>query len=62
MGKIILYTKGESWIAQFPADSDVAQIMGARDIPTAFTARAAAEKVRAEIERLNPGYIVQVGA
>ncbi len=50
------------WNAEYfgPHRAKIEELFGSNTIPTAFTAQATWRKVKAEIERLNPGVAVYV--
>ena len=58
MKKIRLINSEKGWLARFIDDDDVLQLFGTDTVPTAFTEQASPMVVKAEIERLNPGYKV----
>ena len=58
MNTIILQKLGRAWVARYPDEDEVTQIMGTPEIETAFLANAPGETVRAEIQALNPEYQV----
>ena len=59
---IVLSIGPDSWLAQYtgPHKAEIEQLFGTDTIPCAFTPRASWRKVKAEIERLNPGVSVFV--
>ena len=54
MKEIRLFTTPKGWMADFGNDAEILSVFGTSIIPTAFTSRATASVVRAEIARLNP--------
>ena len=61
MKTIKLYRTPQGYMAQF-SDPAVKRDCGTDTIPTAFTAHADPERVRAQIQRLNPTARVEVVA
>ena len=59
METLILRNTPRGWIATSD-DPRVFDLFGTFDIPTAFTSRASAEMVLAEIRRLNPTSVVRL--
>lgn len=57
--RIRLYQTKDGWLAVFD-DPKIKARWGTDTLPTAFTARAVASVVLAEIERLNPESDVQI--
>ena len=60
MKEIRLFTTPKVWMADFGNDAAILSLFGTSIIPTAFTSRATASVVRAEISRLNPEHNVIV--
>ena len=60
MKEIRLFTTPKGWMADFGNDAAILSLFGTSIIPTAFTSRATASVVRAEISRLNPEHNVIV--
>ena len=60
MKEIRLFTTPKGWMADFGNDAEILSVFGTSIIPTAFTSRATASVVRAEISRLNPEHNVIV--
>ena len=60
MGTIKLYRSADGWMAVF-SDPQVVALFGSDTLPTAYTAKAAAEAVLAGVRRLNPGVAVSIG-
>ncbi len=58
MKEITLQRTGRVWIARYPDDDEVAQIMGTPVVETAFLAAMPGEQVRERIQALNPAYLV----
>lgn len=61
MTMIGLYKANGSWIADWsnsPRHAEIKDLFGTTHIPTAFTDKAAASAVIAEISRLNPNETV----
>ena len=60
---IILTPGSDSWIATYTGEHSVqiVALFGKASIPTAFTSRAHAQTVRAEIQRLNADCQVIIG-
>lgn len=54
MKEIRLFTTPKGWMADFGNDAAILFLFGTSIIPTAFTSRATASVVHAEISRLNP--------
>ena len=54
MKEIRLFTTPKGWMADFGNDAEILSVFGTSIIPTAFTSRATAAVVHAEISRLNP--------
>jgi hypothetical protein len=57
MHTITIKREPSGWLAKF-SDPAIVEAMGSDTIPTAFTARAAESKVRAELAALNPGAVI----
>ena len=60
MKEIRLFTTPKGWMADFGNDAEILSVFGTSIIPTAFTSRATASVVHAEIARLNPEHNVIV--
>ncbi len=63
--RIILERFKVGWFATFQdeeggPDQEIKNLFGSHIIPTAFTCQASCEKVRAEIQALNPEHYVRV--
>lgn len=58
--RIKLHRTPQGWLATWlgPESARIVDLFGTDTIPTAFTARATPEHVKARIEALNPGYVV----
>ena len=54
MKEVRLFTTPKGWMADFGDDAEILSVFGTSIIPTAFTSRATASVVHAEISRLNP--------
>ena len=52
--------KGRGWMAQFVDDSEIKELFGTDTLPLPFTSESAASEVKGEVERLNPGCMVEV--
>lgn len=52
--------EGRCWVTRWPEDSEVAQVMGTRDVYTPFTLLATRGEVLATIRERNPEYRVIV--
>ncbi len=61
MNPIILQIVGRAWVARYPDDDEVAQMMGTPCVETAFLAGMPGEEVRTKIQALNPEYRVVLG-
>jgi hypothetical protein len=59
MTTLTLYKAGGCWVMTDPRP-DVRSLFGTDTLPTAWTDRAPVETVRAEIQRRNPGCVVEV--
>lgn len=59
--KIIYLIKiDNTWMARFVNDFEVIKLFGTDTIPTPFNQYAPAEMVKIKIEKLNPGYRVEI--
>ena len=63
MNRIELTWTPKGWTAEYHGTErdSIISIMGTAIIPTAYTEQAPGRLVQAEIERLNPGYTVEIG-
>ena len=57
---ITIQKTATGWTATFHGDLDVFKLFGTYTLPTAFTAQASAEMVKAELMKKNPGCTIQV--
>jgi hypothetical protein len=62
MNKIILRLKSGGWTAESIGTerASIIRLFGSAEIITGFTEQASAERVRQEIQRLNPDYEIMV--
>ena len=58
MKQIKLINSKQGWLARFEGDNKVLELFGTDTIQTAFTEEASPMVVKAQIEKLNPGYQV----
>lgn len=59
MKKIVTYKTAKGWMT-YQNDPEIEALFGTKYIPTAFTAQATEAKVVSELQRLNPGYVIEV--
>ena len=62
MNQITLSHTAQGWMAEYHGEerATIVNLFGTAIIPSGFTARATWQYVKREIERLNPGYLVEV--
>ena len=58
MNTITVQVVGRAWVARYPDDDEVTQMMGTPCVETAFLAGMPGETVKAKIQALNPEYQV----
>lgn len=58
MKKIVLFRSEQGWMAQFVGDGDIFRLFGTDIIPTAFTVKAHANRVKAAIKNSHPDCLV----